>query len=110
MKLFAISDLHLSRKENREAVESFVADPPRDYSGDWLIVAGDLGERVEHLTFALERLAPLFRRLVWTPGNHDLWCPVTATDRTRGVARYDELVVECRRFGVLTPELSLIHI
>ena len=104
MKLFAISDLHLSRKENREAIDAFVADPPQNFSGDWLILAGDLGERVEHLTFALERLSPLFRRVVWTPGNHDLWCPATATDRTRGVARYDELVAECRRFGALTPE------
>ena len=103
-KLFAISDLHLSRKENREAVEVLVANPPRDFSADWLVIAGDLGERVEHLTFALDRLTPLFRKLVWTPGNHDLWCPATATDRTRGVARYDELVAECRRFGVLTPE------
>ena len=104
MKLFAISDLHLSRKETREAVDAFIADPPQNFSGDWLILAGDLGERVEHLTFALERLSPLFRRVVWTPGNHDLWCPATATDRTRGVARYDELVAECRRFGALTPE------
>jgi len=104
MKLLAISDLHLSRKENREAVDALVARPPRDFSRDWLIVAGDVGERVEHLTWALDRLAPLFARVIWTPGNHDLWCPVTATDRTRGEARYDELVEECRRFGVLTPE------
>lgn len=104
MKLFAISDLHLSRKENQEAIDAFVAAPPRDYSADWLIVAGDVGERVEHLTWALERLTPVFARVIWTPGNHDLWCPVTATDRTRGVARYDELVAECRRFDVLTPE------
>jgi hypothetical protein len=103
-KLFAISDLHLSRKDNRDALEEFAANPPRDYSNDWLIVAGDLGERVEHLTFGLEQLTPLFRRVVWTPGNHDLWCPATATDRTRGVARYDELVEECRRFGAITPE------
>lgn len=103
-RLWAISDLHLSRKENREAVEAFVGNPSRDFSKDWLIIAGDVGERVEHLTFALERLTPLFKRLVWTPGNHDLWCPATAMDRTRGVARYDELVAECRRFDVLTPE------
>ena len=103
-KLFAISDLHLSRKENRDALEALVRRPPRDYSQDWLVVAGDVGERIEHLTFALDRLTPLFRRVVWTPGNHDLWCPATATARTRGVARYDELVAECRRFGALTPE------
>lgn len=104
MRLLAISDLHLSHRENREALETFAARPPQDFSNDWLIVAGDVGERVEHLTFALGRLAPLFRKIVWTPGNHDLWCPATATDRSRGEARYDELVAECRRLGALTPE------
>jgi hypothetical protein len=103
-KLFAISDLHLSRTENRDALDTLAVRPPRDYSRDWLIVAGDVGERVDHLTFALERLTPLFGKIIWTPGNHDLWCPATATDRTRGLARYEELVAECRRFGALTPE------
>src|SRR5690606_27480177 len=32
------------------------------------------------------------------------WCPPDAPDRTRGQARYDELVAICRSYGVLTPE------
>ena len=103
-RLFAISDLHLSRKENRAALEQFGADHGRRYDDDWLIVAGDVGERVEHLVVALDILTKRFARVIWTPGNHDLWCPAGATDRTRGVARYDELVATCRSFGVLTPE------
>ena len=49
-------------------------------------------------------LTPRFARVIWTPGNHDLWCPPGATDRTRGQARYDELVAHLPAFGVLTPE------
>ena len=49
MDLWAISDLHLSRKENRAALEQFGEDRGRRYDDDWLIVAGDVGERVEHL-------------------------------------------------------------
>jgi 3',5'-cyclic AMP phosphodiesterase CpdA len=49
-------------------------------------------------------MVPRFARVIWTPGNHDLWCPPDANDRTRGQARYDELVAICRDFGVLTPE------
>jgi 3',5'-cyclic AMP phosphodiesterase CpdA len=104
MRLFAISDLHLSRKENREALDEFGADTSRRFDDDWLIVAGDVGERVEHLQFALAILTRRFARVIWTPGNHDLWCPAGATDRTLGQARYDELVATCRAFNTLTPE------
>lgn len=104
MRLFAISDLHLSQKENREALEAFGADTGRRFDDDWLIVAGDVGERVEHLQLALSILTRRFARVIWTPGNHDLWSPAGATDRTHGQARYDELVATCRNAGVLTPE------
>ena len=104
MRLFAISDLHLSRKDNRDALAEFGADAARRYDDDWLIVAGDVGERVEHLNVALEILPRRFARVIWTPGNHDLWCPAGASDRTRGQDRYDELVATCRAFGALTPE------
>ncbi len=99
MRLLAISDLHLSHAQNREGLDAISAHPD-----DWLIVAGDVGEKPEHLVYALDRLTPRFAKVIWTPGNHDLWCPPDATDRTRGQARYDELVAICRSYGVLTPE------
>lgn len=99
MRLLAISDLHLSHKRNREGLAAMA-----HYPDDWLIVAGDVGERVEHLRFALDQLGPRFAQLIWTPGNHDLWCPADNTERTRGQARYDQLVGICRDYGVLTPE------
>ena len=100
-RLFATSDIHISHRANREALDAL-----GDYPDDWLIVAGDVGERVEHLEMALGALVPRFARVIWTPGNHDLWCPAGATDRTRGQARYDELVGVCQARGVLTPEDS----
>ena len=99
MKLLATSDLHIGHRINRAALASV---PP--HPDDWLIVAGDVGERAEHLTYALEILTSRFAKVIWTPGNHDLWCPQNATDRTRGQARYEELVDICRRFGVVTPD------
>lgn len=104
MKLFAISDLHVSRRENFEALQQFVQDAGRRHVDDWLIIAGDTGERVEHLQATLMLLKDTFGKLIWTVGNHDLWCPADATDRTRGQARYDELVETCRTFNVVTPE------
>jgi 3',5'-cyclic AMP phosphodiesterase CpdA len=97
MKLLAISDLHLGHQPNRDALARMAARP-----GDWLIVAGDLGERPAHLQLALEHLTRRFAKVFWTPGNHDLW----STPRTeeRGEALYARQVEICRSFGVVTPE------
>jgi Calcineurin-like phosphoesterase len=99
VRLLAISDIHINHRLNREAL---AAIPPHPH--DWLIVAGDVGERPEHLTFALEILTTRFARVIWTPGNHDLWCPPDEPTASRGQARYEELVGICRQFGALTPE------
>jgi 3',5'-cyclic AMP phosphodiesterase CpdA len=99
MRLLATSDLHISHAPNRAALERMA-----HYPDDWLIVAGDIGEKPDHLRAALDQLVPRFAKIIWTPGNHDLWCPPDATDRTRGQARYDELVAICRSYGTLTPE------
>jgi 3',5'-cyclic AMP phosphodiesterase CpdA len=101
MRLLAISDLHLGHPRNREGLDAM---PDHKHKEDWLIIAGDVGEKSEHLRYALDRLIPRFAKVIWTPGNHDLWCPPDAADRTRGQARYDELVAICRSFGALTPE------
>lgn len=99
MRLLATSDLHVSHRANRDAL--LVMPPHRD---DWLIVAGDVGERAEHLRLALDVLTDRFAHVIWTPGNHDLWSPPDDAARTRGQARYEELVSICRSYGVTTPE------
>ena len=99
MKLYAISDLHLANRVNREGLLSMPAQPE-----DWLIVAGDLGERESHLHFALSVLAPRFRQVIWVPGNHDLWSLADETEGLRGEEKYQRMVKICRGYGVLTPE------
>ncbi len=99
MKLYAISDLHLFSEINRQALTALPAHPE-----DWLILGGDIGETEEHLHFALSILTRRFQRLVWVPGNHDLWTLPTERSRLRGEAKYQWLVSICRDYGVLTPE------
>lgn len=99
MKLYAISDLHLGSEVNRRALEVLPA-----YPDDWLILAGDIGETGLHLRFALSVLSRRFRRLLWVPGNHDLWTLPSDCDGLRGEAKYRQLVSICRDYGVLTPE------
>ncbi|MGB1007763.1 MAG: metallophosphoesterase, partial [Thalassobaculaceae bacterium] len=55
MRLWAISDLHLSQEINRAAL----ARVP-DHGDDWLILAGDIAERSEHLAWAFAVLNARF--------------------------------------------------
>lgn len=99
MKLWAIADLHLRHEANREALAAL---PPRP--GDWLIVAGDIGESEEQMRFAFEILGRRFARLLWVPGNHELWSAPSAPDTLAGEAKYLRMVEICRSYDVLTPE------
>ncbi|MCX2970982.1 metallophosphoesterase [Streptomyces sp. TRM70308] len=99
-KLWAISDLHVAYEENRKIVEGL--HPASD--DDWLIVAGDVGEMSEDVAWALGLLASRYAKVIWVPGNHELWTPKDDPDQSRGAARYARLVERCRALGVLTPE------
>lgn len=115
-KLYAIADLHLGYKFNADALAA-LRDTHRD---DGLILAGDLGERVdEHLRPAFAWATSHFRRVWWCPGNHELYslpdfAPAPSSSSSvleeqrapvlRGQAKYDACVAVAREYGVLTPE------
>src|SRR5580704_9745407 len=99
-RLLAVSDLHVGYQENRAYADALSPGDP----GDWLIVAGDVGEVLADVGFVLASLANRFAKVIWTPGNHELWTLPSDPVTLRGAARYEALVKVCRRFGVLTPE------
>ncbi len=99
MKLWAISDLHVSHPGNREVLEDIPAHP-----NDWLIVAGDVANGWRHLDWCFDILCRRFRQVVWTPGNHDLWSRAGEDDEPHGMDLYRRLVKIARQNGVLTPE------
>lgn len=98
--LFAVSDVHVGYAENRDYVESLRPESAED----WLIVAGDVAERFTEVARALHALRSRFEKVIWVPGNHELWTPRTDPVQSRGVERYGQLVELCRRLDVLTPE------
>lgn len=67
-------------------------------------MAGDVAEKVADIEWALCTLSERFARVVWVPGNHELWTLSNDPVQLRGEARYRYLVRVCRRMGVLTPE------
>lgn len=97
VRLYAISDLHLGFRENREALQALTPHPD-----DWLVLGGDVGETFPHLEMALDVATDRFSRVLWVPGNHELWS--NGADGPRGQAKYEALVARCREYGVLTPE------
>jgi 3',5'-cyclic AMP phosphodiesterase CpdA len=98
--LLAISDLHVAYPDNRALVEEM--RPLSD--SDWLLVAGDVGEKAEDVEWALGTLSRRFEKVVWVPGNHELWTPKDDPVQLRGAHRYQHLVELCRGLGVVTPE------
>jgi 3',5'-cyclic AMP phosphodiesterase CpdA len=99
-RLLAVSDLHVRHPDNRA-----VADDLRPTGDDdWLVVAGDVAEQVDDVLGQLARLSERFARVLWVPGNHELWTRAKEVPALRGVARYERLVAGCRELGVDTPE------
>lgn len=99
-RLLAVSDLHVAYAENRAYVAELRPDSPHD----WLIVAGDVAEQFADVEWALRLLSGRFERVIWAPGNHELWTPREDPVQSRGEQRYQELVRMCRDAGVSTPE------
>jgi 3',5'-cyclic AMP phosphodiesterase CpdA len=99
-RLLAVSDLHVRHPDNR-----VLADGLRPLGDDdWLVVAGDVAEEVDDVLATLEGLRSRFARVLWTPGNHELWARRKSPEQVRGVARYERLVEGVRALGVDTPE------
>ncbi|WP_030900519.1 metallophosphoesterase family protein [Streptomyces sp. NRRL F-5126] len=99
-RLLAISDLHAAHAANKEIIDGL--RPTSD--GDWLLVAGDVGEVSTDIERTLTLLAERFATVVWVPGNHELWTHPSDPLTLRGDHRYRHLVSFCRGLGIVTPE------
>jgi 3',5'-cyclic AMP phosphodiesterase CpdA len=98
--LWAVSDLHTGHLGNKPVTESLYPASP----DDWLIVAGDVAERTDEIRWALDLLRRRFAKVIWVPGNHELWTTNRDPMQVFGKARYEYLVNICDEMGVVTPE------
>lgn len=96
----AVSDIHVGHRGNRPITEELYPDSPED----WLIVAGDVSEKTDDIRWALQTLRSRFAKVIWVPGNHELWTTAKDPVQIYGAARYEYLVDMCRELDVITPE------
>lgn len=87
MRVFALSDVHIDYDVNAK----WVADLSiADYQDDVLILAGDVSDKRRLLDWALKTLAKRFRKVLFVPGNHDLW--VIRDDRaTNSLQKFEDV-------------------
>ena len=70
MRIFALSDIHADYEENLAWVHNLSSF---DYTGDTLILAGDLSHDMHLFAGTLACLGKKFALVFFVPGNHDLW-------------------------------------
>jgi predicted phosphodiesterase len=70
MRIFALSDIHVDYEVNA----NWIADMSTvDYRDDVLILAGDVTDSLRLLDWCLSTLVARFKKVLFVPGNHDLW-------------------------------------
>lgn len=71
MKIQYISDLHLERKVNRV----FFKKNPIQAHADYLFLLGDIIpiKDVDQITFLLDHISQVFKKVFWLPGNHEFY-------------------------------------
>jgi len=70
MRIFALSDVHVDYHANAQWIENIST---ADYCDDLLILAGDITHSLPSFEWCLNTLARRFRKVLFVPGNHDLW-------------------------------------
>jgi len=101
MRVFALSDVHVDYDENARWVSQLSTS---DYRDDLLILAGDLTDRLPLLETALRAFATRFRRVVFVPGNHELWVVRDGRDGD-SLEKFETVRAVAAQCGVITGPL-----
>lgn len=97
MRVFAISDLHVDFRENRQWVKQ-VSD--FEYQKDVLLIAGDVSHQLDRVEAVFDTLNKKFAQLFFVPGNHDLW--VREEGASDSIGKFHQLMDLCADCDVMT--------
>lgn len=70
MRVFALSDVHVDYAVNQQWITQLSA---ADFRNDLLILAGDVCDSIPLLESCMSTLVGKFARVLYVPGNHELW-------------------------------------
>lgn len=101
-RVWAISDVHIDYQENFNILTDFAR---RGHRLDALIIAGDVTDRLDRLQQLLEIVVPCFHRVLYVPGNHELW--IRRSDYTDSLQKFDAIMELCRYHGVQTEPVKI---
>jgi predicted phosphodiesterase len=101
LRIFALSDIHIDYAENRAWLSGLSAE---DYRSDILILAGDVADLTDLLAEAFAGLSRKFRKVLFVPGNHDLW--TYRNGMTSSLERFNHVRNVASDHGVLTGPYS----
>jgi predicted phosphodiesterase len=102
MRIFAISDVHIDYDVNARWVENVSS---ADYQDDVLILAGDVSDRLGPLGWCLSTLVRCFRKVLFVPGNHELWVARDARGMT-SLQKFVQVAAVARSSGACTEPFS----
>lgn len=106
MRVFALSDIHVDYDVNARWVSQL---SKLDYRDDLLILAGDVTHRRPLLAHCLRTLASRFAKVLFVPGNHDLW--VLGEDGTKtSLDKFHEVAATARDCGASMEPFRAEHI
>jgi predicted phosphodiesterase len=95
--VYAVSDIHVDYPQNLEWVLGLDC---QGYQADVLLLAGDVSEDMMLLERVLRGCVERFAKVMFVPGNHDLWVRRCAYDCS--LAKFEGTLKLCRELGVAT--------
>ena len=95
MRVFALSDIHIDYSENAKWIENLSV---AEYQDDVLILAGDVTDIQKLLDWGLNIFTKRFKKVLFVPGNHELW--VIREDREKNsLQKFDDVSAVVKSTG-----------
>jgi predicted phosphodiesterase len=96
MRVFALSDIHVDYDVNARWIQGLSKS---DYREDVLILAGDVTHKLSLLAWCLSALAARFKRVLFVPGNHELWVLGAADREKTSLQKFEEVAATVEANG-----------
>jgi len=103
-RVFSISDLHVDYKLNLLWVSNL---SDFDYNKDYLICAGDISHKIKLLSITLKLLSEKFKKVLFVPGNHDLW--VRENNFSNSLEKFYKLKDLCGSFNISQVSIEIVE-